>query len=181
MKKTLILMMAGLIAVLFSSCDEDCENLRGECPEEQLAKDIAIIEKYLEENNLTAQRDKNYDLFYIIEEEGTGEKPENGQAVEVAYTGRYLSGEVFDTSIESVAREADIYTEGREYKPFQFVIGNRRVILGWDIGIKLLNEGGKATLIIPSYMAYGPQPPRNSPIPPNTVLLFEVELVNIVN
>jgi len=177
MKKIILLMMTGLMAVLFSSCDDECENARGECPEEQLAKDVKIIEDYLAENNLTAQRDPSYDLYYIIEEEGTGEKPTNGQKVSVDYVGKYLDGKVFDTSIEAVAKEAGVYNESRTYQPFTFTLGARQVILGWEVGIKLLNEGGKATLILPSYMAYGPG--GNNSIAPNTVLLFEVELVSI--
>ncbi|WP_296619549.1 FKBP-type peptidyl-prolyl cis-trans isomerase [Marivirga sp.] len=180
MKKVIYLMMAGLVTVLFSSCDNDeCENLRGECPEEQLAKDVQIIEEYLEENNLTAQRDLSYDLFYIIKEEGNGAKPENGQQVEVNYVGKFLDGKVFDTSIESIAKEEEIYSESRTYQPFSFTLGKGQVIFGWDVGIKLLNEGTKATLILPSYMAYGPR--GNSSIPPNTVLLFEVELLSVNN
>ncbi|MGM0579370.1 MAG: FKBP-type peptidyl-prolyl cis-trans isomerase [Bacteroidota bacterium] len=179
MKKLMFLMLTGLVLALFSSCDEDCENLRGECPDEQLAEDIAIIENYLEENNLTAQKDGSYDLFYIVEEEGNGIKPENGQEVEVNYTGKYLDGEVFDTSIESVAKEAGVYSESRTYEPFKFTLGKRQVILGWDVGIKLIEEGSKATLILPSYLGYGFR--GNTTISPNTVLLFEVELVNIVD
>lgn len=174
-----MIMMTGLIGVLFSSCNEECENLRGECPDEQLAEDIQLIEEYLQDNNLTAERDPSYDLFYIIEEEGSGSKPNNGEQVEVNYVGRFLDGKVFDTSIESVAREEGVFNQARTYEPFTFSLGQRQVILGWDVGIKLLNEGGKASLILPSYMAYGPR--GNSSIPPNTVLLFEVELVNINN
>jgi len=179
MKKIMFLMVIGVVSTLITSCDDDCENQRGECPDEQLAEDVAVIENYLEENNLTAQRNNAYDLFYIIEEEGNGIKPENGQLVQVNYVGRFLDGEVFDTSIESVAKEAGLYSETREYKPFEFTLGDRQVILGWDIGIKLLDEGSKATLILPSYLGYGFR--GNPSIPPNTVLLFEVELVNIVD
>ena len=57
-----------MVSILITSCDDECENTRGECPEEQLAEDIAIIENYLEENNLTAQRFNAYDLFYFFEE-----------------------------------------------------------------------------------------------------------------
>lgn len=178
MKKLITLVVIGVLATLITSCNEDCENERGECPDEQLAEDISIIENYLDENNLIAQRDNNYDLFYIIEEEGTGARPENGQLVAVNYTGKFLNGEVFDSSIESVAKEAGVYSETREYKPFEFTLGNRQVILGWDVGIKLLKEGTKATLILPSYLGYGYR--GNNSIPPNTVLLFEVELVNII-
>lgn len=177
MRKIMILMIAGLVTVLFSSCEEDCENLRGECPEEQLAEDVQLIEQYLEDNNLTAERLTSYDLYYIIEEQGTGEEPENGQNISVNYVGKFLDGKVFDTSIESVARDADIYSENRTYEPFSFTLGQRQVILGWDVGMKLVNEGGKAILILPSYMAYGPR--GSGSIPANTVLLFEVELVSI--
>lgn len=179
MRKLMLLVIIGLVTVLFSSCEDECENLRGECPDEQLAEDIQLIETYLKENNLTAEKDPSYDLYYIIEEEGSGANPSNGEQVEVNYTGKFLDGKVFDTSIESVAKDADVYSESRTYEPFSFLLGQRQVILGWDVGIKLLKEGGKATLILPSYLAYGPR--GNSSIPPNTVLLFEVELVNINN
>ncbi|WKK78790.2 FKBP-type peptidyl-prolyl cis-trans isomerase [Marivirga arenosa] len=179
MKKILVFMIAGLAAVLLSSCDEECENLRGECPEEQLAKDVKLIEDYIAENNLEAERDPSYDLFYIIEEEGNGVFPENGQEINVNYVGRFLDGEVFDTSIESVAKDAGVFSESRTYEPFSFTLGLRQVILGWEIGMKKLSEGGKATLLLPSYLAYGPR--GNTSIPPNTVLLFEVELVSINN
>ncbi len=179
MKKLIFLLVIGVVSTLITSCDDECENSRGECPDEQLAQDVAIIENYLEENNLNAERNSSYDLFYIIEEEGNGIKPENGQLVQVNYVGRFLDGEVFDTSIESVAKEAGVFNESRVYEPFEFTIGNRQVILGWDIGIKLLDEGAKATLILPSYLGYGYR--GNASIPPNTVLLFEVELVNIVD
>lgn len=175
----MFLLVIGLVASSITSCEDECENLRGECPEEQLAEDIAVIENYLEENDLTAERNIASDLFYIVEQEGNGVKPENGQTVQVNYTGMFLDGTVFDTSIESVAQEAGVFSESRDYKPFEFILGSRQVILGWDIGIKLLEEGSTATLILPSYLGYGYR--GNTSIPPNTVLLFEVEVVNIVN
>ncbi|WKV13446.1 FKBP-type peptidyl-prolyl cis-trans isomerase [Marivirga harenae] len=177
MKKILLLMMTGLVTVLFSSCEEECENTYGECPEEQLAEDVLLIEEYLEDNNLTAERLTSYDLFYIIEEQGAGGEPENGQNISVNYVGKFLNGKVFDTSIESVAKDAEIFSESRTYEPFSFTLGQRQVILGWDVGLKLINEGGKATLILPSYLAYGPR--GSGSIPANEVLLFEVELVSI--
>ena len=178
MKKLFYVLILGVATVLFSSCDEECENARGECPEEQLTKDISEIERYLEDNNLTAERDASYDFFYIIEEEGTGPTAQNGQVVTANYTGRFLNGQVFDTSIESVAIDAGVFSENRQYEPFTFTIGGR-VILGWNVAFKLLNAGSKATLIFPSYMAYGPR--GSGSIPPNTVLLFEVELISIEN
>ena len=171
-----LVLLFGAVLLIMSACNEKCENEFGECPEDQLAKDIETIENYLEENNLTAVRHAS-ELFYIIEEEGTGEFPENGQQVAVNYVGRFLDGKVFDTSIESVAREEAIFNENRAYQPFEFQLGRGSVISGWDIGIKLMKEGGKSTLIIPSFLAYGPR--GSGTIPANTVLLFEVELVDI--
>lgn len=166
------LFMAG---ILLSACDKGCEDTPGQCAEEQLAADIVIIEEYLEENNLEAIQHPS-GLFYRIQEEGTGELPNTGQIVSVNYVGKFLDGRVFDTSVDSVAREAGIYNENRNYKPFEFTLG-RDVITGWTIGISLLKEGSTATLIIPSGYAYGSN--GSGSIPPNTVLLFEVELVDI--
>lgn len=167
----------GASIALFSSCDDECENQRGECPDEQLVRDVNKIEEYLEKNNLTAEKDQSYDFFYIIHEEGSGDTPNNGQTVEVNYTGKFLNDEIFDTSLESVAKDADIFNENRDYGPFSFTIGGN-VIKGWNVGFKLFNKGTKATLLLPSYMAYGPRgnPPT---IPANEVLIFEVELINI--
>ncbi|HET8861384.1 FKBP-type peptidyl-prolyl cis-trans isomerase [Marivirga sp.] len=179
MLKIKYLMFLGLSLALFSSCEDECENLRGECSDEQLNKDITEIEKYLEDNNLTAEKLNAYELYYIIHEEGTGPNAENRQEVSVNYTGRFLNGDVFDTSIEAVAKEEGTFSETRTYEPFTFTLGIDGVIAGWEIGLKLLNEGSKATFILPSYLAYGF---RGTPtIPPNTVLLFEVELISINN
>lgn len=164
------------LCLVFFACDKDCENERGECADEQLAKDVQIIQNYLEDNNLEAERHPT-DLFYIIEEEGTGDTPNQGQEIVANYTGKFLDGRVFDTSIESEAREAGIYNPNRNYAPFSFTLGAGRVISGWEIAFSLFNEGTKATILLPSYMAYGFR--GNSGIPPNTVLLFEVELVEI--
>ncbi|MEQ9007037.1 MAG: FKBP-type peptidyl-prolyl cis-trans isomerase, partial [Ekhidna sp.] len=93
--------------------------------------------------------------------------------------GKVISGEYFDTSIESVAKEQEIFREGRDYAPFSFSLGQGRVIKGWDEGIALLNEGAKATLYIPSPLGYGNR--GSGPIiEPNSILIFDVELVEIV-
>ncbi len=163
--------------VLLSACSEDCEdNYTQECADAQLATDVQIIQDYLEDSNLVAERHPS-DLFYIIEQEGTGDTPEVGQTIVANYTGKFLDGRVFDTSIESVAREAGIYNENRDYSPYSFTLGAGRVISGWEIAFSLFKEGTKAIIVLPSYIAYGNS--GSGSIPPNTVLLFEVELVNI--
>lgn len=147
--------------------------------EAQKSKDEEIIKKYIEENNLDAQRTES-GLYYVITEEGTGEKPEAGDTVKVDYTGMLLDGSIFDTSNEALAKENDIYSEQRPaYAPLEFPVGQGRVIPGWDEGLQLLTEGAKATFIIPSGLAYGARG-AGAGIPPNSVLLFEVQLVDVV-
>ncbi len=172
----LLLLVLGFIA---SSCldvenEEPC--FQPECVKEQLEKDIVIIQNYLDDNNLQAERHPS-ELFYIIHQETDSALANRGQELLVNYTGRFLDGKVFDTSVDSVAREAGIYNESRDYQPFKFTLGEGRVIQGWEIGFSLIRKGSTATLIIPSYLAYGPR--GSGSIAPNTVLLFEVELVNI--
>ena len=132
--------------------------------EEQMEKDIEIIESYLKENNITAQSTES-GLRYVIESEGTGNNPEKGQKVFVHYTGTLLDGTKFDSSLD-------------RGEPLDFPIGQGRVIQGWDEGIPLLKKGGKGTLYIPSPLAYGSRG-AGAAIPPNSVLKFEVELVDI--
>jgi peptidylprolyl isomerase len=104
-------------------------------------------------------------LEYVILEEGNGAIPENGQIVSVHYTGWLLDGSKFDSSVD---RDT----------PFQFPLGQGRVIGGWDEGIALLNEGSKARLIIPSDLGYGEF--GSGSIPPGASLVFEVELLEIL-
>ena len=103
-------------------------------------------------------------LFYSIEKEGEGDKPQKGNSVKVHYKGELLDGTVFDSSF-------------KRNQPIEFSIGVGQVIPGWDEGIALLNKGAKATLIIPSDLAYGAAG-AGGVIPPNATLKFEVELVD---
>ncbi|MCU0446517.1 MAG: FKBP-type peptidyl-prolyl cis-trans isomerase [Microscillaceae bacterium] len=115
-------------------------------------------------------------LNYVITQEGSGETPKPNDVVKVNYVGKLLDGKVFDTSYEKEAKAANVYNKSREYKPLEFPLGTGSVIRGWDEGIALLKKGGKATLIIPSEIAYGQQ--NLGTIPANSVLVFEVELVD---
>ncbi|GAB4232883.1 MAG: hypothetical protein Tsb0034_05860 [Ekhidna sp.] len=153
------------------------EKKAAEVAEKQMVIDTEIIDNYLAENNIEAQRTES-GLRYVITKEGTGPQPEAGQTVSVNYSGYILNGPYFDSSVEKVARENDIYNEGRQYVPFNFPIGQGRVIKGWDEGIALLNVGTKATLYIPSPLGYG-QRSAGSVIKPNSILVFDVELVGV--
>ncbi|MCA9925411.1 MAG: FKBP-type peptidyl-prolyl cis-trans isomerase [Anaerolineales bacterium] len=104
-------------------------------------------------------------LQYVELEAGTGAQPQAGDVVSVHYVGTLEDGTEFDSSIS-------------RGEPIQFQLGLGQVIPGWDEGIGLMNEGGKARLIIPPELAYGPQGAGNV-IPPNATLTFEVELVSV--
>jgi peptidylprolyl isomerase len=119
-------------------------------------------------------------LRYIIETFGDGPKPEIGQMVRVHYAGYLMDGTLFDSSIKSVAQANGKYDERREpYEPFALQYGPMaRVIEGWKEGIQLLNVGGKAKLIIPPYLGYGARGAGGA-IPPNSSLVFDVEVVSI--
>lgn len=102
-------------------------------------------------------------LQFIEIEPGDGDKPQTGDVVSVHYTGKLLDGTVFDSSV------------GRQ--PFGLILGAGQVIPGWDEGIAMLNEGGKAMLIVPPDLAYGERG-AGGVIPPDATLMFDVELVN---
>src|SRR5574341_1651987 len=80
----------------------------------------------------------------------------NGDTVAVDYTGSLEDGTVFDTSIESVARENNLLAPGREYKPLNFTVGKGMVIKGFDEGVIGMKVGDSKTLTIPPEKAYGP-------------------------
>jgi FKBP-type peptidyl-prolyl cis-trans isomerase len=128
-------------------------------------EELPILEKYLKDNNVTPTTTLPSGLIYIETKAGTGPSPAEGKKVKVHYTGKLLDGTVFDSSLE-------------RGKPFEFTLGRGEVIDGWDLGIALMKEGGKATLIIPSKLAYKDQG-AGEVIPPYSTLSFEVELVEV--
>ncbi|MGI4787325.1 MAG: FKBP-type peptidyl-prolyl cis-trans isomerase [Janthinobacterium lividum] len=97
---------------------------------------------------------------------GTGATPKNGQTASMRYTGTLLDGTKFDSSYD------------RGTAPFDFPLGQGKVIPGWDEGVATMKVGGKRRLVIPSTLAYGATPPTPA-IPPNSTLVFDVELVGV--
>jgi FKBP-type peptidyl-prolyl cis-trans isomerase len=98
---------------------------------------------------------------------GKGAEAKSGDTVKVHYVGTLLNGTEFDASKK----------HGTE--PFTFDLGKGRVIKGWDDGVAGMKEGGKRKLTIPPHLGYGPRGAGDR-IPPNSTLVFEVELVEVV-
>jgi FKBP-type peptidyl-prolyl cis-trans isomerase FkpA len=96
---------------------------------------------------------------------GDGDTAEAGQQVSVHYTGWLIDGSKFDSSVD-------------RNQPFEFALGRGMVISGWDEGVAGMKVGGKRKLTIPPQLGYGAQG-AGGVIPPNAVLVFEVELLGI--
>jgi peptidylprolyl isomerase len=103
---------------------------------------------------------------YIVQRNGTGAKPAPGRTVSVNYKGSLLSGQVFDSS----------EMQGR---PIEFPAGVGTVIRGWDEMIMDMQVGERRLVVIPPELAYGERGAGNGVIPPNSFLVFEMELVGI--
>ena len=149
MKNTVIIFL--IISLFLVSCkDKEKEELE-------------ILKLYLEEHNITTEP-KESGLYYIETETGDGGFPVNGDRVTVDYEGRLLNGDVFDSSYDG--------------QPYTFAVGYGWVIRGWDEGIKYMRNGGKATLIIPSSLAYGSEGSGDDIVGYST-LIFDIELLGI--
>lgn len=136
---------------------------------DQKELDEKTIQKYMKDNNITNAQKTASGLYYQVLKEGSGEKPKDGDKVVVNYTGITPNGKTFDSNVD---------TNFHHVEPFKFPIGKGQVIKGWDEGIALLKKGTKARLFIPSDIAYGERSPTPA-IAPNSVLIFDVELVDI--
>lgn len=154
LSRFVVLLLASV--PLLTACEKEIDYVK---------EDEKIIQEYIAQNNITGAQRQESGLYYVPTLEGTGAKPKAGQLVSVHYVGTLLNGQEFDNS-------------RKRGQPIEFQLGVRQVIAGWDEGIALMNQGGKATLLIPSALGYGPRGAGGS-IPPNAVLRFDVELVGV--
>ena len=139
------------------------EKMKADHPEETATAAQQLTE-FLAKNKVNVEPTAS-GLYYVMTQEGNGEKPEVGQMVQVHYTGKLLDGTVFDSSVE-------------RGEPITIPIGVGQVIPGWDEGIMLMSKGEKGVLYIPYYLAYGDRQAGDK-ITPYSNLVFEVELVDL--
>ncbi|MBE0423702.1 MAG: peptidylprolyl isomerase [Lutibacter sp.] len=144
------------------------------------AATMAKISQYLDEAQALPSG-----LKLVITETKSGAFPPKGSNVKVNYAGYFTDGRLFDTSYKEVAIAYGTYDEARDkqngYAPFTTIYGpDARLIGGFKEGLQNMKIGDKAILFIPSHLGYGAQGAGNV-IPPNTDLVFELELVEMAN
>lgn len=175
----------GLILVGFALASCEPTNPFNTGPKYDSEANLAIDRVKINEFLAKAEIDSLYRIHdpsgvvVIVQKEGSGSRPTSGSIVYTDYTGSLMeTGSVFDTSIESVARDNNIYVEANKYVTFSFLVGGGNVITGWDIGFRRLRPGSKAKIIIPSPFGYRDQD-NNERIPPNSILVFDVNFRGI--
>ncbi|MBQ7984830.1 MAG: FKBP-type peptidyl-prolyl cis-trans isomerase [Bacteroidales bacterium] len=145
--------------------------------ERQKAEEESLTDYVL--NNYSRANRMESGLFYLSKYEGQGAKVQYGKRIYVNYSVKDTSGKLYDTNVEQVAKDNSVYYPQRLYKPFDFILGDDALIAGWTEGLSYMHVGGKATLVIPSKLAYGET--GMGQIPPYTPLVFEISVVNMTD
>ena len=124
----------------------------------EAAKERSEMEAYLKSKKINAQK-MGRGTYVWVKQQGSGPLADSGKFLTVKYTGKFLKTDsVFQSNF------------------FTFQMGKGKVISGLDEGLKAFKQGGKGTLYIPAFRAYGKNPPPNSPFKPNDALIFDIEL-----
>jgi FKBP-type peptidyl-prolyl cis-trans isomerase len=170
--------ITGLLLVFssffFSGCMKDDSNLDELQKEQeaaflrQLATDTLLIKQHLAEKNITNAKRTKSGIFYVEQTVGTGIQPQGNQLVKTHYRLFNLTGNELQSSY------------GKQ--TYDFVLGNPQGgIYGYREGTSLLKVGGKSKYYIPSGLAYGTTGQPQGNIAPNTILVFEIELLEARN
>jgi FKBP-type peptidyl-prolyl cis-trans isomerase FkpA len=156
MNKYFLLLLPLIIAL--SSCTK--KDPTAVTAAQQAATDNSLIQAYIKANNITATEDPS-GLYYSVITPGTGAYPTASSTVTVNYTGKLLNGSVFAPTSALTASLSGL-------------------ILGWQIGIPHINDGGTILLLIPSALGYGTSSP-GAGVPANSVLVFTISLTSFTN
>lgn len=159
--KKYILLLTVTVLIGLSSCLKKEDLPPPHNPLVQLGKDTLVIRSFLTAKDIDAIKLGPTGIYYQIITPGTGTvTPNKDSKVAVKYKGRFLNGTVFDET----KKDSVVFTLGT-------------LISGWQLGIPLIKKGGKIRLIVSSGYAY--QEIGRGPIPPNTNLDFDIELVDV--
>lgn len=149
---------------------EDYKNIKENEKEKEnislKSEEIKKIEKYLTDNNLSNNPTTESGLYYMESKKGKGPRIKSGDKIKVHYSLYLLDGKLVDSSVERGI-------------PLDIEVDKTSVIQGWHEGLKLMNVGSKAKLLIPSSLGYGDRK-RSEDILPYTPLLFELEVLEII-
>lgn len=150
------------LRVLEKITKEDYTKILAEKYHQSEEAEITLLNKYLKNFNIN-EEPKESGLIFVERVKGKGKQAENGNFITVHYSLMLIDGDLVETTLGA--------------EPFRFRLGNKSVIQGWEEGIALMREGGQASLILPSKIAYGKEGKGN--ILPYTTLIFEVELLKV--
>lgn len=164
--ETIEIIRVGKDAEAFQADQAAFDNLLVTMKERQQDKELAALEaqQIQIETKYADAITTPSGLKYVVVQEGSGDQtPAKGATVTAHYTGKLLNGTKFDSSYD-------------RNEPIKFPVGNGRVIKGWDEAFLSMKKGEKRILIIPPELGYGTS--GRGPIPPNSVMVFDVELVD---
>lgn len=134
-----------------------------------LAGEISFLEKYLAEKNIKTERTKS-GAFIQITKPGTGNLIDSGKYVSVNYTGTLLSGQKFDSNVD---------TAFHHIGPYSFTVNAGQMIMGFDEAVQMMKLGGSARVYVPSLLGYGGNPNPRSIIKPFDHLAFDIDIVDV--
>ncbi|WP_299247924.1 peptidylprolyl isomerase [uncultured Aquimarina sp.] len=150
---------------------------------ERLAKERSAktATRYTELKEKATKLESGLEIYFL--NKGEGAQPKLGEMVNLNYQGYFTDGRIFDTNIEEIAKETGTWDQRRAnhpkgYAPMQMAYSpEAQMIPGFREGVQQMKVGDKAVIFIPSHLGYGERGRR--PIPPNTDLIFELELLSI--
>lgn len=134
-----------------------------------LASEISFLEKFLAEKNIKTEKTKS-GAFIQITKPGTGNLIDSGKYVSVNYTGTLLSGQKFDSNVD---------TAFHHVAPYPFTVNAGQMIKGFDEAVQMLRPGGSAKVYVPSMLGYAGNPDPRSIIKPFDHLIFDIAIVDV--
>lgn len=160
-----LLPMSVVCAFLLACGGNDFERIVLLTRPEQFKVDTALITEYVIDNEIqNVQIEPESGIRYVIHTEGTGDNPIVTDSIRVNFEGKFLEND-------------EIFDEGMN---ISFELDDPFLIQGWKKGLPLVKEGGSITLYIPSFFAFG-NGTQDGEIPPFAVVIFDIDLIEIIN